>query len=529
MNNHKKKAGQIIPFSEKGEYYYERAVAYYERNNLFKAKKYFLRAVKCNDRDVAYVYRLAAVLAELGEYEESNKWLSHLLSDVDPDYTDCYFYLANNYAFLGRFDQAEKEALRYLEHEPNGEFAEDARELLYEIRIELGRDGDSSREEAVWIDEHEKVSEWMKAGDFDQAIAALKQLIEVQPDFWPAYNNLALAYFYSGNEQLAFFTLEQLLEKNPGNLHAICNLALFFHFLGLKKYSDRLKERLKHVYPVYDDQRYKLGSTFALLHEHDLAFMWLSSVRHSSQKEDLPYYHWLAVSAFMTGRRQTARSAWEHVLKLDPDGKVAPYYLKKMEDGTLNSDTVDYHYRLPEKNESYVEFLKDGVTSSEKFTLALSYILKKYFQRESDATLKDICETAEAPLELKELAACVILMREPRNSVVIIDEDREILYKREADVPKTVRNSLKVLDRLHQMLDSGGMNDLVYQVWSLVYRYACAHSLSFSNINAWSAAIEYVWRHKNGDRATQKAIASIHHVSPATVSKYVQKLKTILY
>ena len=44
--------------------------------------------------------------------------------------TECHYFLANNYAHLGMFKEAYRHASAYLEKEEDGEFSEDAEDLL---------------------------------------------------------------------------------------------------------------------------------------------------------------------------------------------------------------------------------------------------------------------------------------------------------------------------------------------------------------------------------------------------------------
>ncbi|PWA12592.1 hypothetical protein DCC39_05045 [Pueribacillus theae] len=524
MNKERKERAQIIPFTQNGEYFFQRALSYYHQNHLFKAKKYLLRAVKLDDKEPVYIGQLAAVLSELGEYTESNKWLYYLLSEVDPSAAECYFFLANNYVHLGLFEKAEDEALYYLELEPHGEFAQDAEELLAfigsEALHELG--------ENVIIRKHSQAKEKMEAGEFQHAISLFQEMINEHPSFWAAYNNLALAYFYSGKKEKAVSTLEEVLTKNPGNLHALCNLALFLYFIGFHRQSEQIKHKLKTVYPIHHDQRYKLGSTFALLREHEYAFKWLSSVRQTTLVEEIPFYHWLAVSAFMTGREKTAKTSWEHIKKIDPESEVAPHYLAELKKGTLTPDAVDYHYRLPEKDKTYFNFLTEGLKDNEKTKLVHLYILRKNFHKEGYESLQSFCKSEKEPLYLKELASGVMLNQVPGKPVVIKHEGLEMIYKADTELPATITTGLKVIAKLQESLKPGELNDVIYRLWANLFKYACLHNMPFENSDGWSAAIEYSWKKQKGSKVAQKEIASFYNISVATVSKYAKKIKHFL-
>jgi tetratricopeptide (TPR) repeat protein len=63
----KQQKAKIIPFIQNGEYYFKKGMQAYQHRDLYKAKKYFERAVQYDGNDATCVLQLASVLAELGE------------------------------------------------------------------------------------------------------------------------------------------------------------------------------------------------------------------------------------------------------------------------------------------------------------------------------------------------------------------------------------------------------------------------------------------------------------------------------
>ncbi|MFP3472538.1 hypothetical protein R0J90_21020, partial [Micrococcus sp. SIMBA_144] len=75
---------------------------------------------------------------------------------------------------------------------------EDAEELVDLILFEQSEHlPQEIGEEEQLIQEHEAARKAIEAGHFLEAIELLERMTEVYSEFWPAYNNLALAYFYS--------------------------------------------------------------------------------------------------------------------------------------------------------------------------------------------------------------------------------------------------------------------------------------------------------------------------------------------
>ena len=49
----------------------------------------------------------------------------------------------------------------------------------------------------------EQAKEFLESGHFPKAVKLLKAVIKEFPEYWSAYNNLALAYFYLGEVEKA--------------------------------------------------------------------------------------------------------------------------------------------------------------------------------------------------------------------------------------------------------------------------------------------------------------------------------------
>ena len=89
----------------------------YKGQKLQDAIKYFRRAAQ-SEKSV-YFMSLASVLSEAGEYQESNQIFLKLVRS-NPELEQCYYFIANNYAYMGLFQQAKKYADRYLEFKREG-------------------------------------------------------------------------------------------------------------------------------------------------------------------------------------------------------------------------------------------------------------------------------------------------------------------------------------------------------------------------------------------------------------------------
>lgn len=113
---------KVIPIHMDANFFFERAVRSLDRLHYEKALKYFRKAVEYEPENPVNHCNVAGILSEMGDFEGSNAILSDILEHVDASMTECYFYMANNYANLEQFEEAERVLLQYLEEDPVGQF-----------------------------------------------------------------------------------------------------------------------------------------------------------------------------------------------------------------------------------------------------------------------------------------------------------------------------------------------------------------------------------------------------------------------
>src|SRR6185437_15358836 len=160
---------------------------------------YFRRAVEYEPDNPVNHCNMAGILSEMGNYEESNRILGWIVDELDPTMTECHFYMANNYANMERYEEAENSLVQYLQEDEDGQYLDEAEEMMDLLHYELERPtiltSIKSREGMV---EHDQARVLLEEGKFTEAVRILEQIIELQPDFLAARNNLALAYYYMG-------------------------------------------------------------------------------------------------------------------------------------------------------------------------------------------------------------------------------------------------------------------------------------------------------------------------------------------
>ncbi|MCI3926945.1 tetratricopeptide repeat protein [Paenibacillus sp. TRM 82003] len=353
-------------------FFFEKAVQSLDRFKYDKALKYFRRAVEYEPDNPVNHCNMAGILSELGKYDESNNVLRHIVDRVDPSMTECYFYMANNFANMENFEAAEEALAHYLEHDANGAFYDESQEMMELLSYELERPMKVTKiKSREGLAEHDRARSLLEEGKFAEAIRLLEKLVEAHPDFSAAHNNLALAYYYVGRFTEALGAVKQVLAADPGNLHGLCNLAIFYHHGGEREELEALVRLLEKTVPFHQEHVFKLATTMGVLGYHDAALVHFRRLlRGESGAADVCLHHYAAVACYNTGKYIEARRFWKLAEKLDVGSDIPRFYLNVLDraeadrgetarvasrvaaggvasTGALPPMTISYHYHLP--------------------------------------------------------------------------------------------------------------------------------------------------------------------------------------
>ncbi|MCM3273861.1 tetratricopeptide repeat protein [Paenibacillus elgii] len=346
-----KPSTNVIPMKMDATFFFEKAVQSLDRYHYDKALKYFRRAAEYEPENPVNHCNLAGLLSEMGNYEESNRILQHVLDRIDPTMTECYFYMANNYANMENYESAEKAIIHYLENDPTGQFLDESEEMMELLSFELDRPTKlatiKSRE---GLFDHDRARSMLEEGKFSEAVRLLENIITKHTDFMAARNNLALAYYYMGHFDKSVDMIRQVLEMEPGNLHALCNLAIFYQHFGDRESLAELLEVLRKTYPFHQDHVFKLATTMGILSEHEKAFRLFKRLLKTGEAGlDPCLFHYTAVAAYNTGRYEEAQRQWKQAEKFDPGSEIPKFYLNLLDRHReeTKKPSVSYHYHLP--------------------------------------------------------------------------------------------------------------------------------------------------------------------------------------
>jgi tetratricopeptide (TPR) repeat protein len=483
---HRQKMGTVISFTPTGEHYFTKALKAYQRQEYHKAKKYLERAIQLDPDEPNYAIQLAIVCTELGDFRESNRILHHVLEDLDEDMTECHYFLANNYAHLGFFKDAYHHATLYLDVDEEGEFADDTEDLLDLLTLEAEETGDTLYEQDDLISKQEETRELLESGKFLQAVNLLKSLIKDFPEYWSAYNNLALAYFYLGDTEKAEATLNDVLSKNPGNLHALCNKLVFAHYTKDTVKVKALTSALVKIKPILIEQQFKLGATLALVGEYETAFSLLKKLQKQGFDGDEPYYYWLAYSAYFTGKSEYAKKVWKKVLELNPEKEGHEPWNKErsLEEGLEDQQSV------------ITKIIQSEQLEERLFGLFLTSLSDKK---------EEILSSFQASSPIEEQYLRFLFEKSTAGEISSIAAAHE---------------TAKELFYFHHPIRSAEAG--LYLMWFSVLVEMEKDNVFVKNNKACAAAVEYIWRKLRNEKYSQKYFAKQYNLSLSTMQKYVK-------
>lgn len=309
---------KIISLHASAPFLFEKGMRYYNKGKLNEAISYFKRANKFDDKNCDILCQLGMSLSEDGQFEEANKVFEKILY-IDSTFDDCYYFMANNFAYLGLFDEAKKYAQEFLQTTDDQILINEIEELLEIVCMEE-EEGDFLPQDDLIVKQEEAML-LIRQGNFEDAVILLEDVIDEYPKCWAAYNHLSIALFQMSAFTEALRVVENLLEQNPGNLQAMCNQLMFFHSLDEFDKVAELVEELSNIYPMLTEQQVKLGTTFAAISEWDLAYKWLKHLQKVGYGGDISFHYWLSYAAYETGRIVLAEKYWNKVVEID-DGFI---------------------------------------------------------------------------------------------------------------------------------------------------------------------------------------------------------------
>lgn len=341
--------GQVIPFMQDGGYFYKKGIEAYQNKSINRAIQFFERAIRIEPDEPVFVCQLAIVLSEEGDYEASNEWLYKIKNEIDSSMSECYFFLANNLAHLGEFEQAKLNLQTYLEIDEEGEFFEDAESLLEMLNHQ--QDEVDSLEEIVEERPQQKVNfsilKLLNSGEYAEAEEEARQEIAVNPEHWNVYVYLAEALINRDQMEEAESILNNLLLKEEPNLLASCQMTVLRQQLNDPQASVWI-ENLVNLRPMDDWDQYFLARSLYAVGEYRTSYAWYTKLLSRYSLFDCSHIkHQWAMVAWHCGDISLSKKIWNDIKEQDPANQaIADERLSQIEAGISPSkDKKQFLYR----------------------------------------------------------------------------------------------------------------------------------------------------------------------------------------
>ncbi|MGO4111611.1 tetratricopeptide repeat protein [Paenibacillus sp. YAF4_2] len=548
---------KIIPIQWDATFFFERAVRSLDRYHYDKALKYFRRAVEYEPENPVNHCNMAGIMSEMGNYEESNRILKWIVDELDPTMTECHFYMANNYANMEMYEAAEGSLVKYLEEDADGQYLDEADEMMELLQYELERPAPLTNIKArEGMFEHDQARKLLEEGKFTEAVRILEKIIEEQPEFLAARNNLALAYYYMGMFDKAMATIHEALELEPGNLHALCNLGIFYQHSGDTASLAPLLDLLRKTAPFHQEHVFKLATTMGILGEHESAYRHFTRLLKDSELNlDPCLYHYAAVAACNINRYVEAERLWKQAAKLDPESDIPRYYMEQLSLIKIGdqSATVSYHYHLPfeeqfklweNSSDGLPEHLKRDPLVRSSFFWALRHgdqntklqviqALGMIADNEVKDVLRAFLLEADEDDYLKRIAVFVLRtlgVQEPLHAVLegkaTVIEPNRVPSRLPVWEDKWQEVVEAALSRVNKRFDLVQQYDLM-TLWVEFLSRLYPEVPKLTKPEGWAAALEYLTAKMHRRTTSYPEIAERYGISIATVSKNAKKIDEI--
>ena len=122
-------SSNVMPFDQNAEFFARRALKKRQGGHYREAALLLLRAVQAEPEQTECLRELAEVYGEMGCPLESNRILTDLLARPNAD-PAAWFGLACNLYAMGNTEGAQTAALRYIDAAPEGDYQEEASQLI---------------------------------------------------------------------------------------------------------------------------------------------------------------------------------------------------------------------------------------------------------------------------------------------------------------------------------------------------------------------------------------------------------------
>lgn len=554
--------GRVLSFEQPGDFFLRRGTVKLDKNNLVDALANYRQALSLEPDNVEYKLAIAEVLTEMNRFEESNRILFTLFEEGECEISECYFGMGCNFLGLQDFDHARDSLESYLQLDPEGDFIDDAYDMLdmlsdNQLLCETLAGDEACESQALQSAQLGKAM--LERNDIKGAISALEKAIKICPDMSFVRNNLALAYFCDHDYERAMEQVHAILLKDPSNIQAHCNLAIFCNAVDDKKAVEQELEFLTSRQIQDFDDMHRMAITLMELNRFEQARVFLKRL-YQMLPYDSGIIHRLAVCNYKLGKYRQALNLYDRLVKIDPNDTVAQYYrnvCRRTIGGEPPQTNLLINYQVPFKEtleriswinkcmrlpsqellevwnggrlEAMLKWALDIPDYNVKHTML--GIVMSFGDKRAEGILRDFLLQRMQPDELKREVFGMLKQMGAKESYYgyingkLVQSRVNIVKVSLEDLPGQYRDVIEtcILRMQHDREDQ-----LLVAAVKLWGDY-CAGIKKFTKlgklqITAMAAAIEYLTCRGSGIRVTKKSICSKYDISIKRLNTAIDKI-----
>jgi tetratricopeptide (TPR) repeat protein len=223
-------SGDLVPSLQKvvelypdyAQAHHDLGGAYYQNGDHDSALVHYEKAVEIDPDNVTYLKSVADFHYSISNRVEDALALYSKVLDQQPRNLEALLMAGHISVMLQRFDDAEEYYKRVLEIEPGHQ---DAGLLLEKLQNrQKSDDGPASAEE-----QYAQIQTLINDGRPNEAVSALETLLEYNPDFALAHNDLGVLCYQQGDKDKALDAYETAARLEPSNSTFQKNLADYYY------------------------------------------------------------------------------------------------------------------------------------------------------------------------------------------------------------------------------------------------------------------------------------------------------------
>lgn len=112
---------------------------------------------------------------------------------------------------------------------------------------------------------------YQEAGDFDRALSAYQKAIEINPKYEKALNNLGVLLYLKGRYEESIQAFQKALALNANNIESHINLGILFKKQGQMEKAIESYHRALAINPLYGEAHYNMGLLYEQLEKIEMA------------------------------------------------------------------------------------------------------------------------------------------------------------------------------------------------------------------------------------------------------------------